>query len=265
MRRLIVLDIAITNELLVALLLLHAGLLLLHCAHLVLLFILLTLTFGFLLLDPLLLFLFTSAIGILLLLATSFLFGALALLLSLGFCCLFLRSFGLHLLAHGLFLLLLSLSGSVVGVGSATATTEDLLHMRCRVDTCRGSTEHGLKEYIGPFWFVTSNHFGWLHINLFANYELRQLDELYKESYLGIFLSDTFSVELLTGEKSGTKVSRGHRCSENIVQISERRLRKKLLGHLRLLEDLLIHLSGWLPKIVTHISITMYSNFFNYK
>ena len=71
---------------------------------------------------------------------------------------------------------------------------------------------------------MTRYHLGWLHVNLFANYELRKLDQLYKEINLGIFFSYTFRVELFTREEPSTELSCGHRSGENIVQISKRRL-----------------------------------------
>ena len=131
--------------------------------------------------------------------------------------------------------------------------------MRSCVNASCSSAEHGLEERIGLFWLVTRYHFGWFHVNFFANHELRKLDQLYKEIDLGVFFSYTFRIELFTSEEPSTELSCGHCSGENIVQISEWRLCKQLLSHLRLLEDLLVHLSSWLPKIVTHISI--YSNF----
>lgn len=175
---LVVFDVPITDELLVALLLLHASLLLLHGAHLSRLFFLLALSLGLLFLDALLLLLFSSALGLLLLLATGFLFSALALLLGFRLGSLLLSSLSLHLLAHGLLLFGLGLCSTIIR-RRATATSKNLLHVRGRVNARSGRSEHSLQERIGLFRLVTSDHLSRLHINLFANHELRKLDQLY--------------------------------------------------------------------------------------
>ena len=189
---LVILYVSITDQLLVALLLFHSSLLLLHCSHLGSLFILLTLALSFFLLDTLLFLLFSPSLCLLLFLAAGFLFGALALLFSFCSCSLFLSSLSLHLLTHGLFLILLGLGCAIIGCTAPAA--ENLLHVRCRVDASCGSAEHCLEEQIGLFWLMTRYNLGWLHVNLFANYELRKLDQLYKEINLGIFFSYTFRV-----------------------------------------------------------------------
>ena len=249
--RSVILDITITNQLLVALLLLHTCLLLLHLTHLHRLLLFLTLAFGLFLLNALFFFFFAPAIGLLLLLASGFLLSLLSLLFSLSGGSLLLRSLGLHLLTHGLFLVILTPCTLVSG----TASAKNLLNVRARVNASCGSTEHGLKEKVCLFRFMTGHNFGWLHIELFSNDELSELNQLDEEIDLRILLSNTFRIKLITGEKPVSELSRTHRCGENIVEIPERRLLEELCSHLRLLEDLLVHLSGRLPKFVTHITL----------
>ena len=256
----VVLDIAITNQLLIALLLLHTRLLLLHLTHLHRLSLFLTLAFGLFLLNALLFLIFAPTVGLLLLLASRFLFSLLALLFSLSGGSLFLRSLGFHLLTHGLFLVILTISCTLIRGASAAA--KNLLNVRSRVNASGGSTEHSLEEKVCLFRFMTGHDFGWLHIQLLADDELGELDQLDEEIDLRILFSDSLRIKLITIEKPGSELSCAVCRSENIMEISEGRLSKELLSHLRFLEDLLVHLSGRLPKFVTHISI--YSNF-NYK
>lgn len=136
LRGVFILHITITDELLVAHLLLHSFLLLLHISHLVGFSVLLSLPLGFLLLDALILFLLASFVSLLLLFTAGILFGALVLL---SFCggSLFLGSLSFHLLAHGL---LVTTIGSTVILLSGT-TAQDLLHVWGRVDAGGSCTE----------------------------------------------------------------------------------------------------------------------------
>ena len=147
---LLVFDITIADQLLVTLLLLDTLLLLLHLTHLVGLSLFLSLTLGFFLLDPLLLFFLASAVSILLLLFAGFVLGSLA-LLSFGGCGLLLRGLFFHLLAHGFFLVVTTLACTVI----SGTTTEDLLHMRGSVNSCSGGSEQGLKEQVCLFRLMT--------------------------------------------------------------------------------------------------------------
>ena len=237
---------SITDQLLLSLLLHLLLLLLLHLVsarHFVL-FLALLLSLFFL--NTLLLFLLLALLGLLLLLFASFVFGALSLFISGSLL------LGLVLCLH---LLLLSstivflLSGSTV---VSSASTKDLLHVRGSIDFGCGGLEHHLEEEIGLFRFVTCDNFRWLDIKLFADDELGQLDQLDQKVDLRVLLSDRLSVELWSLEESSTEASFSHGSGKDIVEVSERGLGKQLLGHLRLLEDLRIHLSGWLPKFVSH-------------
>jgi len=250
---LVVIDVAITDELLVTLLFVHSLLLLLHLAHLGGLGVSLPLPLVLFLFDTLLLLFFASALGILLFLAACFLFSALSLFFSLGCGGLLLGSLGFHLLPHGLLVLLgLGLGSTVVG---GSASTQDLLHVGSCIDTCSRGSKQGLQEKVCLLGFVTSDDFGWFDIDLLADDQLRQLDYFDEELNLGVLLGDGLGIQFFACEQSCAKVGRLHCCSENIMQISERWLGEQFLSHLRLLEDLLEHFRGWLPIFVTHISI----------
>lgn len=188
----IVLDITITNELLVTLLLLSALLLLLLAAHALHFFFLLTLALSLFFRDALLLFLLASALGFLLLLA-ALLFSALAFLLFLGGSCrlLFLLSGALCLYL----LLICTLVGATIG---CTASAEQLLDMRTGVNAGGGSTEHRLQKQVGLLRLVSRHNLVWFDIELLADYQLCQLDQFDQEVYLSILFGDGFRVELIS-------------------------------------------------------------------
>lgn len=188
LRWLIIVNITVTDELLVTLLLLHSLLLLLHLAHLSGFSFGLSLSLSFFLLDALLLLFLASALRFLLFLAASFLFSALSLLFSLSSGGLLLGGLSLHLLSHGLFLLGLGLSCATITRGGATS--EDLLYVRRGVNARSGGSEHGLEENVGFLRLVTRDNFGWFYIDLLTDDKFRQLDKFDEELNLGVFLSD---------------------------------------------------------------------------
>ena len=246
----IVFDISITNELLVTLLLLSALLLLLLAAHALHLFFLLTLALSLFLRDALLLFLLASALSLLLLLA-ALLFSALTVLLFLGGSC------RLLFLLRGALSLHLLLSCGLVGAAiGCTASAEQLLDMRTGVNARRRSTEHRLQKQVGFLWLVSRHNLVWLDIELLADDQLRQLDQFDQEVYLSILFGDGFRVELFSLEQARSETCRLVRRSEDIVQVSEGWLREEFLVHLGFLEELSVHLSGGLPKVVSHFWFT---------
>jgi hypothetical protein len=116
-----------------------------------------------------------------------------------------------------------------------------------RVNTGGCSMEHLLQEKVGLFGFVTRDDFCWLAVDLFANDELRQRDQLREPVDLGFFLSDRFAIELLLVEEPVSETSDGHRVGEDVVDVAEGRLRKQLFVEFGLLDDLLVQLRGHLP------------------
>jgi len=253
--------LTVTDQLLLSLLLHLIFLLLLHLLTLRIFLLILTLSLGLFFVNALLLLLLSALFSLLLLLSTSFLFGALSILFSgsllLGL------ALGFHLLLLSSTIVFL-LSGTFVA-GSGSTSTKDLLHVRGGVNFSSGGLEHHLKESVSLLWFVTCNNFRWLNIKLFIDDELGQLDQLDQKVDLGVLLSDRLSVKLWSIKESSSEASSGHGGREDIVEVSEGGLGKQLLGHLRLLEDLSIHLSGWLPKFVSHFQYLFQLVFkFNY-
>ena len=247
---LLFLIITVANELLGACLLGCTLLLSLHLLHASLLLHLLALAFGLLLSDTLA-FLFLTTLLLFLLLATTlllFLFFGFLLGGSLGSC--FLGLFlGLHLGAHSS-LIITTISSRLIIWGAPAS--DDLLHVRCSIDARGGRSKHGLQEQIRLLWLLTGHYLAWLHINLFAHDELGQANHLHQKVDLGILFSDGFRVQFGAIIEASTKLSSGISGREDIMKVSEGRLGKQFLVHLGLLEQLSVHLSCWLPKVVTH-------------
>ena len=258
LRRHLILIITIFNKLLVLLLLSHALLLLSRSHPSLVLLVFLALPLCFLLSDTLFLFFLTATFLLLLLLSACLLLLSLSLLLLFGDGGLLLSlALSLHLLTHGLFLtaiILLRCSTIVSG-----ATSINLLHVRGGIDTSCSSTEHSLQEQVGFLGFVTSNNLSRFHIDLFSNHEFRQLNQFDQKVDLSLLLSNGLGIQHISFEQSITISGGSHSSCEDIVQVSEGRLRQQLLGHLRLLEDLRIHLGGRLPKFVTHLSLVLFN------
>ena len=128
--------------------------------------------------------------------------------------------------------------------------------MRARVDARRGSSEHRLQKQVRFLGLVSRHNLVWLDIDLFADDQLGQLDQFDQEVYLRILFGDGFGVELLALEQARSEARRLVRRSEDIVQVSEGGLGKEFLVHFRFLEELSVHLSGGLPKVVSHFWFT---------
>jgi len=167
-----ILDISISDKLLITLLLMRSSLLVVHFFQTLLLCLVLTLSFGLFFFDSLTFLFLSATISILLFLVTSFLFFSLSVLffslrgsLGLSLC---------HLLARILFCLLLC-STVIVFWG---APSKNLLNVRRCVDSSCCSTEHCLEEEVSFFRLVTSYDFCRLHVYLFPNNKLSKLDQL---------------------------------------------------------------------------------------
>lgn len=172
--RLLLLVIAISDELLLAGLLCHTLLLLLHGARLHLLLLFLSLALGFLLSDALTLFLLTTAFGFLLL-AT-----ALLLLLFFPLFLFTLLCFGSSSLLSGLILVFLLI---VRGCGTTfvTSTSKDSLNVRGSIYASSGCLEHCLEESVGLFWLLTGDDLRWFDLEFLSDDQLGKLDQLDKE------------------------------------------------------------------------------------
>ena len=247
---LLFLIVTVANELLGACLLSSTHLLSLHLLHAPLLLHLLSLTFGLLLSDALA-FLFLTTLFLFLLLATTlllFLLFGFFLGGGLGSCFLGLL-FGLHLGAHSC-LVITTISGRLIIGG--TPASDDLLHVRCCIDARGGRSKHGLQEKIGLLWLLTGHYLARLNINLFANDELGQANHLHQKVDFGILFSDGFRVQFGALIEASTELSGGIGGRKDIMEVSEGGLGEQLLVHLGLLEQLSVHLSCRLPKVVTH-------------
>ena len=154
-----------------------------------------------------------------------------------------------HLLLHPSLLL----GGSIVFL--AILTADYLSHVRCRVHPRSGSPKQLLQEVVGAVGFESGDDLAGFDVDLLANHHLGQRDHLRQNLHLGILLVIGLRVHLGVGVEAVAEARGAHGRQEDVVEVAEGRLLKKLLGHLWLVKELLIHLSSRHPK-VTHIVIS---------
>ena len=144
-----------------------------HLSETGLLLLLIALTLSLLFFDALAFFILAATIRILLLLFTSFLFTLFALIFGCR------GGFGLglrlHLLAHGIFFIVLLLWSTFFG---RSTTSKDLRNMGRSVNSSRSGTEHSLEEKVGLIRLVAGDDLRRFHIHLLAYNELSKLDQL---------------------------------------------------------------------------------------
>lgn len=236
--------LAVSHELLLAesLLLLKHSLLLGLLLHAHLLLLLLALLFKNALLLELLtlhLFLFHLLLTSLLFLGATLLFGS-VLLLARG-------SLGLSLLASSLFGFCLGLSGTVVLLLLTFITavgSENLRNVGCAINSGGSGSKHLLQPGVGLLRLLTGEHHGRLDVNLLLNHELSERDGLHEPCQLGFLaVSERLRIQLFTIVETIAEARLRHGRSEDVVQITERRLRKQFLVHLRFRKELLIQSS----------------------
>ena len=111
------------------------------------------------------------------------------------------------------------------------------------VDAGGGCAEHLLEPKVCLVGLLTGEDHTWLDINLLLHHHLRERNKLNKECKLALLILKTLGIELLALEQSNAKIGLLHGRRVDVMKITEGRLAQQLLRHLRLLEQLLIHLS----------------------
>ena len=120
---------------------------------------------------------------------------------------------------------------------------EDFRDIWLCVDAGSGCAEHLLEPKVCLVGLLTGEDHTWLDINLLLHNHLRERNKLNKESKLALLILKALGIELLALEQSNAKIGLLQGRRVDVMQITEGRLAQQLLRHLRLLEQLLVHLS----------------------
>jgi len=197
-----------------------------------------------------------------------FLDSALLLFLTAALCLLFLGSFGLLLGLQTLFSFGLGLSSglsfslisSIISglITTFVAETKDLADVRSGIDASGSCLKHALEQVVGLFGLLSRHNLGRFDVDLFANHELCEGNELHQKVDFAVLFGDRFAVQLGTLVQAFSVASGLVGGREDVMQVSEGRLAEQFLRHLGLGKQLLVHLSGRLPEIVCHIDCFFY-------
>ena len=197
--------IALTDQMLLRLLLSGSSRLLLHCLFPLQLFHLCSLAFLLFLLDALALFLLPSTLSLLLLLPFCLLFCRRS-LRCLGFGLRHCLSLSLSLCSGPLFCFCGVLSSWLTFLWLsfllAAAHSEYLRNMWCGVNSSGGCSEHGLQECVGLLWLVARDNLGRLDVDLLSGDAFRELDHFDQEANLRLLLRDGLRIQLGALEES---------------------------------------------------------------
>lgn len=122
---------------------------------------------------------------------------------------------------------------------SLSVTLKHLCNQRRRISLSCGCLVEILQEVIGLLTLLPCDDLDGLHINLLADSEGSQVNNFLKHEYLLVLLGDCLADGLVSDEDPLSEASGRDGGRDNIVDVSEGRPFKQLLGHLWLLEQLL--------------------------